>query len=464
MRKSIPRIMIAAPCSGSGKTVLTCGILQALKNRGLNCRAFKCGPDYIDPLFHRQVLGISGGNLDTFFLSEEAVGGQLAGAAEESDISILEGVMGFYDGLGGIQVKASACHVAEATQTPVVLVVDGRGASLSVAAVVKGFLTFRENSRICGVILNRVSPKMAERLNPILEDLGVAVLGCLPICEAAKLDSRHLGLVLPGELEGLQEQLQKLGEQVEANVDLDRLLALAAGAEPLEIPDRLEARKEPVEIAVARDPAFQFYYEENLELLRQLGARLLFFSPMEEESLPPGAAGLLLGGGYPEQYADRLAANTPMRNQVKEAVQKGMPVLAECGGFLYLQESLETADGKQYPMAGVLPGHGYPTGKLSRFGYLELECKKEGGLLKPGETIKGHEFHYWDTTEPGDAFWGRKPVGNTGWNCMVQQGNLLAGFPHLYYPSNPGFVKAWLDRCRVWGRGNKTQKIEISQN
>ena len=495
-----PRLMVAAPKSGSGKTMVTCGLLQAFKNRGLQCRAFKCGPDYIDPMFHKSVLEIEGGNIDTYFLPEDEAGALFWSMAQGADLAVIEGVMGFYDGVGGISTQASAYDVACVTDTPVVLILDCKGASLSLAAVVKGFLEFREDSHIRGVILNRISPMMADRLIPEIEKTGVKVYGCLPECQAATITSRHLGLTLPGELQRLREQMQELAEEVEKRVDVEGLIELAeeyAGGpevtgenavapEPMGesavAPEPMgeSARKpdpsreytdssnlpvthpgrsasafspsRPVRIAVALDDAFCFYYQENLKLLEQLGAELAAFSPIRDPELPKGCAGLLLGGGYPELHAAELSANSSMLHSVKNRIARGMPVLAECGGFLYLHEELETEEGKIFPMAGVIPARGYPTGKLSRFGYVELTPYENTKFLKKGESIRGHEFHYWDSTDCGNGMEAVKPQSTRKWDCMHAENNLLAGFPHLYYPSNPELIRRWLTACREWER------------
>ena len=306
-----PRLMLAAPKSGSGKTMMTCGLLAAWKKRKIECRAFKCGPDYIDPMFHKYVLGIDGGNLDTFFLPEEEVRNQFKDLAAGADLSVVEGVMGYYDGVGGNDTWASSYDTARALDAPVVLVLDCKGASLSLAAEIKGFLEYRKDSRIRGVILNRISPVMAERLVPEIEKLGISVFGYLPECDAAKVTSRHLGLVIPEESKALRERLELLALEMEKTVDVEGLLRLAGGAG--ELKDDGEAAEggaeaviaieapgtERIRIGIARDEAFCFYYQENIKLFESLGAELVEFDPMRDEHLPKDIAGLMLGGGYP---------------------------------------------------------------------------------------------------------------------------------------------------------------------
>ena len=485
MNCEYPRLMLAAPKSGSGKTMMTCGLLTAFLNREISCRSFKCGPDYIDPMFHKYVLNIDGGNLDTFFLEKERVRAQFMAQAKGAGLSVIEGVMGYYDGVGGDSTWASSYEVACTVDAPVVLVLDCKGASLSLAAMAKGFLEYRENSHIRGVILNRTSELMAERLKPAMEELGLKVYGYLPDCEEGRLDSRHLGLVLPGEQKDLKEQLDKLAGKLEETIDMDGLLRLAQSAGPLPeseentaipprfgesaalSPESLEesaflsnsgkdaaaplyhsAVEKEVLIGLAQDEAFCFYYQENLRLLEEMGAKLIPFSPIHDKKLPEGIQGILFGGGYPELYPEELSQNKSMMQNIREASERFLPILAECGGFMYLHEELEIRDNKIYPMAGIIPGKAFPTSRLLRFGYIEAFPLEDGLFLKKGESIRGHEFHYWDSTNNGSRMEARKPGGNRSWNCVHAQGNLLAGFPHFYYPSNPVFARRFLEACR----------------
>lgn len=455
MINSYPRLMLAAPKSGSGKTMMTCGLLNAFLLRKLSCRSFKCGPDYIDPMFHKYVLGIDGGNLDTYFLDKEKVREQFLDQARGAGISVIEGVMGYYDGVGGDTTQASSYEVACALDAPVVLVLDCKGASLSLAAVVKGFLEYKENSSIKGVILNRTSSVMAERLKPAIEELGVHVYGYLPECEEGALESRHLGLILPGEQKGLKDQLNQLAMKLETTIDINGLIKLAQEAKPL--PSHKGGLKsqvsqtdqgEEVLIGMALDEAFCFYYQENLRLLKEMGAKLIPFSPIHDKKLPPGINGLLLGGGYPELYCPELSENESMLRDIRQLSERGLPIVAECGGFLYLHELLETKDHKTYPMAGIIKGKAFPTERLLRFGYFEAFPNADTQFLKVGESIRGHEFHYWDSTNNGASMEAKKPGGRKSWGCVHGEGNLLAGFPHFYYPSNPALPKRFVEACK----------------
>ena len=459
-----PRIMLAAPKSGSGKTLLTCGLLEVLRRRGLNPIACKCGPDYIDPVFHRYVLGIPGRNLDSFFLPAEGVREVLVDVVreEQAGIAVLEGVMGYYDGLGGTETSASSWEIAEITDTPAILVLDCKGASLSAAAMASGFLHFREKSHIAGVILNRVSSMYYERLAAAVEEASrLPVLGYLPESEEYHMESRHLGLFLPGEIDRLRERIGRLADQMEKSIAVERVLEVA-GMLPLRIENKEKEKAENesmeaesiakfpacqeqkvtsrVRIGVARDEAFCFYYQENFRLLEQMGAELVYFSPLRDKKIPDRVDGLLFGGGYPENYARELAKNAAMRESIRRSIAAGMPFLAECGGFLYLHRTLEGSDGKHWEMAGVYPFDAYRTNRLRRFGYVRL-------LTSSGQEIHGHEFHYWESEDPGTDWEAVKPTGNRSWRCIHEKGGQIGGFPHLYYASCPDFLRKWLDVC-----------------
>ncbi len=466
----IPRIMLAAPNSGSGKTLITCGLLQALKNKGFNLASFKCGPDYIDPLFHTRVLGIPSRNLDTYFSGRELTRALFGTHAQQADLAVMEGVMGFYDGVAGVTLTASSWELADVTDTPVILVVNMRGMSLSVAALIQGFMQMQPESHIGGVILNQTSEFMCRQLEPVIEArCGIPVLGYVPKVTECVIESRHLGLVTPAELTDLQERIEKLAEILTDTLDLDAIIRLAGEASdiswtPLEqfLPQEYQVQKKKAEvkavqtealrIGVARDEAFCFYYEDNLDLLRMLGAETVFFSPLHDQKLPENLQGLLIGGGYPELYAKQLSENESMRRDIREKITAGMPYLAECGGFMYLHEAMEDMQKCSWPMAGVLTGNAYYTGKLGRFGYVELTAKEDQMLCQSGDRIKAHEFHYFDSTENGAAFHAAKPKRSRGWDCIHAGAAFAAGFPHLYYYSNPKFAANFVEACRRYER------------
>ena len=468
---NIPRILIGAGASGSGKTLITCGILQALQERGLKAASFKCGPDYIDPMFHSQVLGTKSRNLDTFFTGEAVTRYLLAENSRDADIAVMEGVMGFYDGVGGITVNASAYELSSVTRTPAVLVLDCRGMSLSMAAYVKGFLEFRGDNQIRGVILNQLSPMMYERMKNLLEEnLNIKVLGYVPKVADCVIDSRHLGLVKPEEIPDLRQRLKRLANILEKTMDLDGLLELAKEAPELEKTD-LELEnpcfswrlQEPLAIAAARDEAFCFFYEDNFRLLKNMGAEILWFSPMKDKEVPREANGLLLYGGYPELYARTLYKNKSMRKSIYKRVTEGMPCVAECGGFMYLHETMEDMEGNAYKMAGIIPGGAYRTPKLNhRFGYVRLSQGIEGVFGQDVGEIPAHEFHYFDSPSCGKDYLAKKPCSTRSWECMHSTNQLFAGFPHFHYYGNPKIAKAFLEKCREYsdsGRKGRRQRL-----
>lgn len=501
------KIMIAASKSGSGKTMVTCGLLALLKRKGWNPAGFKCGPDYIDGLFHRKVLGMESGNLDSFFETQEAMREKL-GRSETDHFVVVEGVMGYFDGLGGISVKSSTYEVASILKLPVILVVDARGASVSLAAQIQGFLDYvprdEEGRRLSGgqgiaaVIFNRMSPVMYGRMKELVEQqLHVPVAGYIPELDFLQVGSRHLGLVLPDEIEGLKRQMEQLADCLEKTIDL-KVLARISGMAGIPghtasscinstaVGDKQETDSIKIcgeknswitreknslqnlaikiekgcgkfSLGIAMDEAFCFYYRDNLEAMEKAGAKLVYFSPLHDKELPSGLDGLLLGGGYPENYARSLAGNTSMRKSVADSAVRGMPILGECGGYLYLLDTLESFDGVDYPMAGVLPGRGFRGTKKGRFGYITLQADEALPFVSPCMEIKAHEFHYWDCgcREEEYRMWARKPVGNRQWRCMRVKENVMAGFPHLYYPSCPEFVKRFADSCVAFGKEEK---------
>ena len=452
-------VMIAAPGSGSGKTMVTCALLTLLKRKGWNPAAFKCGPDYIDGLFHRRVLGVDSGNLDSFFETKTAMTGKVSRVIREHFL-VVEGVMGYFDGLGGTSVAGSSCEIADILGLPVILVVDAKGASLSLCALIKGFLEYGAcANHIQGVFFNRMSPGMYKVMKELVEEqLRVPVIGYLPELEFLKVGSRHLGLVLPGEIDGLKEQMEKLADRMDEGLDWEQLCQVAAalgspgeekGVKPM---GHVQKARPSFRLGIAMDEAFCFYYRDNLEALEQAGAKLVCFSPVHDRQLPEGVDGLILGGGYPENYGEALASNASMRRSVAAAAAAGMPILAECGGYLYLLDSLEGADGRDYPMAGVFCGHGFYAGKTGRFGYITAEAEEELPFLDKGHRVKGHEFHYWDCRCGEEKFRMRavKPRGNRSWPCMRTANRVMAGFPHLYYPSGPELVQRFVAQCMTY--------------
>ncbi len=465
------QLILAAPASGSGKTMVTCALLRALQKRGFDPCAFKCGPDYIDPMFHRKILGVEGCNLDLFLSDPTAVRALYAGYCRRHDAAVCEGVMGYYDGLGGGTDRASTWDAADTLKLPVILVLRPRGAGLTLAALVQGLNRFRMPSHLTGILLNDCAPAQAESLAPVLErETGLPVLGCLPHLPQAVVASRHLGLYTADEITDMNRRLDVLAAALEEHADLPRLLELCDRPAPrlrgefgnrsrsvqLESGGRLtpsaagmRSRKSPgVRIAVARDEAFCFVYDETLRTLEAAGAELVPFSPVGDTALPQKIGGLYLPGGYPELYGEKLAENERMKRAVREAVRSGMPTVAECGGFLYLCQSLECETGTVRPMAGVLPGLGSRRDRLVRFGYAEMTAEEDSLLFRAGETVPVHEFHYWDCTENGTSFTMRKPVTGRTWREGFASPSLYAAFPHLYFAGHPELARRFVQAAR----------------
>lgn len=461
MQHNIPRLMIAAPASGGGKTTVTCGLLQAFINREIKTISFKCGPDYIDPMFHTEVLGLKSRNLDLFFTDTNTTNALLCKNAKGFELAVMEGVMGYYDGLAGISSEASSYDLARKTQTPVILLIDCKGKSVSVLAEIKGFLELRPDSNIQGVLLNRLTAMLYPDLKKLIEtELGIPVFGYVPQRQDVSLESRHLGLVTAKEIGNLKSILNRLAEQMEESVDLNGLLELAKSAKPVECEDLVftqvhaadeetlqELQHGKVRLGVAMDQAFCFYYQDNLDLFSELGAEIVPFSPLKDRALPADLHGLLFGGGYPELYLDTLSSNQNLLKEIKQAISRGIPCLAECGGFMYLHEWIKDREGKQASMVGAIEGGSYPTEKLGRFGYITLTANRDNLLCKKGDIVRGHEFHYWDSTNTGDCFAAQKPLRKRHWECMIAEGNLVAGYPHLHYYSNTLFAKNFINAC-----------------
>ncbi len=471
----IPGIVISAPKSGSGKTLITMAIMKALKNRGFFVRAFKCGPDYIDPMFHKEILRVPSKNLDTFFVDEKTlrslytdsisetlmtrqVGGRgLSGGnvnawrgapservKNDEPISVVEGVMGLYDGIG-MSDEASTYEIAKMLSLPIILVIDAKGMSRSIIAEVAGFLRYDREGLIRGVILNKTTEKVYNTVAPIIEsELNIYALGYMKYSKELTIKSRHLGLVQPTEVENLRQKVSSAAERLEQTVDVNNLIRIANTAERL--PDHhlmiervvKNGTKSPV-IAVARDKAFSFIYEDNIKTLREAGAEIRFFSPLRDERLPDGTDGLILYGGYPELYLPELMQNESMRMSVRNAILDGMPVLAECGGYMYLHEKVYDQHDRAYTMCGVVKGSCRDTGKLTHFGYVTVE-EKEPRFLPKDTVIRAHEFHHYSSTANDTACIVRKEGSDESWEGIMSGPTSFVGFQHFYYPSYPEFA------------------------
>lgn len=470
-KRAVNRVLLAGTGSGSGKTTITCGILNCLQKRGLMPAAFKCGPDYIDSMFHSRVLDIPTGNLDSFFSDRTVLNRLLLENSKGKDIVIIEGVMGYYDGIGFLE-KGSSKEIAELTKTPVVLIVNCKGMSNSIGALLKGFVSYSSPSLIKGVIFNRLSPGLYEGAKQLAKENGLMPLGYLPPLKNELFQSRHLGLVTAEEIEGFREKIEELSNELEKTVDIPELLQLAQKAELIEgqavqsfsgesdsgrqVKDsHKETELQAPVIAIARDHAFCFLYKDNVDYLKRAGCEIKYFSPLKDKSLPAGTSGLILSGGYPELYAKELSENYPLREEINRVVLQGMPCIAECGGFLYLHEGLVDESGVEYPMAGVVHGKCFPAGRLSRFGYITMEAKEGGLLCEKGAFLTAHEFHYWESQHPGSSFHAVKPGNGKSWEAALMTESLYAGFPHLYFYGNEKAAKRFIKQA---GQYSRTQK------
>ncbi len=487
---TLPRVMIAAAASGSGKTTITCGLLHLLKDRGLDPVSFKCGPDYIDPMFHRTVLGIDSLNLDTFLagadgvrktiaqLSEAHTDGQIHADEAKTTVhgsgaryAVIEGVMGVYDGISPDSLEGSSYEIAQITKTPIILVVNAQGTGRTVISLIKGILLDDHDCLIKGIILNNMSDPYYEKtrdticheISAIRED--VRVLGHIPKTDAIDLESRHLGLKMPHEIRDLKAQISAIAKLIEENINVENIVNVMLGAKAVSSKTRsrscsaaadarlvknLVKRRRLHEvfsetlcpshdpntdtvIAVARDEAFCFYYPQNLQYLEELGMKIVFFSPLHDSRLPEEADALLIGGGYPELYLPELSANKPMLGSIRNALEQDMPSIAECGGFMYLHSVIADRDGREYEMVGAIDGKCTYTGHLVNFGYTQITGSNAGAAPEALIGMRGHEFHYYDSTCNGSDLILCKPSSGREYTAMFATPTRLWGWPHLYY-------------------------------
>lgn len=468
---SIPSIVIAGTNSGCGKTTISMGIMAALAERGLKVQPFKVGPDYIDPMFHTFITGRESRNLDSWMLEEDHVRYLFARNSSDADIAVIEGVMGLYDGCSGSSSQGSTAHVSKIINAPVVLVINGEAMSLSAAALVKGFAEFDKGVIVKGVIINNISGKAHyEMLKEAIEGYtGIAVLGYLQHNDGFAIGSRHLGLVTSDEIHDLKERTGRLARQLQETVDLDMLLKLSKEASntntceinningiasgfPINSVISDNAPKK-VRLAVARDKAFCFYYRDNLDLLEMLGAELVFFSPVSDSRLPENMDGMYFGGGYPEIWAEELQNNITMRLDIKRQIESGMPAYAECGGLMYMTDSITGKDDRKFEMVGLIPGESRMTSSLNRFGYVFVKLKENTILAEKGSEIRAHEFHFSETEVDSkvkacyEVSRRKAGLAEQSWDCGFKAYNLLAGYAHMHFWSNPEFAKGFVRSC-----------------
>ncbi|MDE6004777.1 MAG: cobyrinate a,c-diamide synthase [Oscillospiraceae bacterium] len=441
------RIMLSSTGSGTGKTTMTIALLSALNYKNLKIQSFKCGCDYIDPMFHSYITGRKTYQADPYFLEKKQLQKLFSQVSAQADISILEGAMGFYDGISGTS-QASAYTVSEWLKTPVLLIISPKGMGCSLGAICKGFQNFRMPNQIQGILLNQIRPNMYEYYKKIIQqETNLQVYGYLPDLPEMKLESRHLGLLTAQEITNLDKKINLLRETALQTLELENIVKLAGTAPELPIYSKKIEPNYNIKIGIAKDKAFCFYYAENLELLEQLGAELIYFSPISDKKLPENLDGLYFGGGYPELYLPELSNNKYFIKNLKKASEKNIPVFAECGGFLYLLEKFYDSNQKQYSMAGLLSGSAKLKNQLCRFGYINLTAQENTILGNSGISIKAHEFHYADSTQNGNAFLSERPSG-ANWYAMQNTGNILAGFPHVYFLSNPKIAENFCKACQ----------------
>ena len=444
---NIPRIMIVSSASGGGKTTFTSALLRLLKERGHKTAAFKCGPDYIDPMFCEAACGRQAVNLDLFFSAPNELKLIFANNSASCDMAVIEGVMGYYDGISMDSAEASSYDISRALDCPSVLIVPAHGMAYTVVPVIKG-LVKRSSGMIKAVILNNVSEAVYTRLKPVIErEIGIRAAGYIPKLEYG-IKSRHLGLVTPDKGGDTEKIISHNAETISKTVDIDLLTELARGCEAIDCDGIKPQADYKAKIGIARDEAFCFFYKDNIDILKSMGAEPVYFSPVNDVRLPDGIRGIILCGGYPEIYAKELSRNKGMLYDIKTKTENGMPCLAECGGFMYLHSFMEGEDGHIYDMADVIPGRALKTSGLVRFGYVNLSGDNE--FIKRGETIKAHEFHYWDSTENGGSCIASKPNGGRSWECMHCTDSLFAGFPHLYYRSCPQLIERFMKKASVY--------------
>ena len=466
----VNRLMIAGMTSGSGKTTLTCAFLRCLQKRGLDLKSYKCGPDYIDPMFHKKAFGIESRNLDIFFMGEERLKASVAKARDS--YAVIEGVMGIYDGNDVSSVAGSCYEIASVTSTPIVLVVNAGKVGRTIISMIKGVLADDDRKLIKGIILNNISGKFYEMLLP---ELGKAIsvsrsdvklLGFFPKTKGIDFESRHLGLKLPSESAETEKKIETASEVIEDNIDIDAMLEIMQNADALNITKASVAEiseetstaygvingtddtGDGLTLAVAYDDAFCFYYRDNIEMFEERGVKIKYFSPLEDSAVPEDADGLLLGGGYPELYLEKLSRNRSMLSSIKALIERKIPSLAECGGFMYLGKSIEDENGKVFETVGAYEGKCKFSGKLVRFGYMQINDAPGDLLCGNMKGLKGHEFHYYDSDMNGEACTAGKPFRDITWKCIVSDKNGIWGFPHFYYGSNPAFVDSFVGKMR----------------
>lgn len=454
MKQRIPRIVIAATQSGSGKTTIVTGLLAALKEKGLKVQSYKVGPDYIDPGYHEIASGRPGHNLDTWLVTEEKLAEIFARTADDADIAIIEGVMGLYD--GGKNGISSTASVAKLLDAPVLLVINAKSMGESAAALALGFKQYDPTVNIAGVILNRLgSPTHRQMIEEALERLDIPVFGAVGRNDKMNMPERHLGLLPVQENNSEAEVVAEIGRTVGASVDIEKIIGLAESAPEIELPARNTLpEKRRARIAVARDDAFTFYYPESIYQLEISGAEIIPFSPLHDREIPE-ADGLILGGGFPEMFASELYGNESMRASIGEAAKSGMPIYAECGGFMYLMKEMVDFDGNHFPMTGIIPSSVTMNKKLQTVGYVAATMEKDTVLGRKGTVLHGHEFHFSSECAPENinpeeyprAFTFQRMRKIPPYLAGYAKDNILGSYLHLHFAGSPEAARSFVDKC-----------------
>lgn len=458
---SNPRFVLAGSQSGVGKTTISTGIMAALLKRKFDIQPFKVGPDYIDPAFHTFITGHKSRNLDSWMLDKDVIVELFLRNSMGKDIAVIEGVMGLYDGCGSDKDNGSTAHIAKLLKAPVILIINGKGMSNSAAAQVMGYKLYDPEVDIRGVIINQVSGEKHYRIlkESIERDTGIECLGYLVPNPEIKLESRHLGLIPAMEVENLKEKLEAISTIVEASIDLDRLVAIAEGAVDINIEFSIETSvNRDINIGVALDKAFHFYYEDNLDLMRKLGANIIFFSPLHDDCLPENLHGLYFGGGYPEVFARDLEENSYMRSKIKEAIEKGMPTYAECGGLMYLTKGITTFEGSKHEMVGIFDCHTRMTGRLQRFGYITVDIDEPCVIADDRSVVRAHEFHRSILEEEKNSSYAysvtKASDRSQRWKCGLKMFNALGAYCHIHFYSNKKLAKDFIGNCEKFRDGS----------
>jgi cobyrinic acid a,c-diamide synthase len=461
-RKVLPRVVVAGTHSGVGKTSMVLGILGALRRRGGQVQGFKVGPDFIDPMYHRQVTDVPSYNLDSWLMGQQGVRRAFARVAPPEGVSIIEGVMGMFDGRS-TGPEGSTAEVAATLQAPVLLVVEVGGMSRSAAAVVQGYARFDPAVHVAGVVLNRVGGVRHYQLvkKAIEEQAGVSVWGYLPWEDTLVLPERHLGLVPVEEDVKFQEVCSALGQVAERTLNLEAIIAAARAAPTLEVPTdaKICSGLARTHIGIARDAAFNFYYAANLLWLHQYGAELVEFSPIADASLPANVDALYFGGGFPEVFAKSLSENHPFIASLRRAHAAQMPIYAECGGLMYLVEGIQDTTGACYAMAGLLPGVCRLTDRLQNFGYKEVWSTRDSLLGPAGLCTRGHEFHYsvWEGRPQGTSLYHTRSSHGDEHEEGYSGGNLTASYVHLHFDACPQAARSLVENAAVFRRRRLTE-------